>query len=44
MLVDAIDHDICPEVLAMARCFIARVQQPSAVEHLAIPINEGQVL
>ena len=41
MGVDAIDQSICPEVLGMTKCSIARGQRPNAIEHLVIPSTEG---
>ena len=43
MGVDAIDQTICPEVLGMTKCSIARGQRPNAIEHWVIPSTEGQI-
>ena len=40
---DAIDQNICLEVLGTIMCSIARGQRPSAIEHLIVPSTEGQI-
>ena len=40
MGVDAINQTICPEVLGMTKCSIARDQRPNTIEHLVIPSTE----
>jgi hypothetical protein len=44
MGMDAIDQTICPEVLGMTKCSIARGQRLNAIEHLVIPRTEGQIV
>jgi hypothetical protein len=43
MVAGAIDWNICPEVLGMAKGFIARGHRLSAIEPLVIPRTKGQM-
>ena len=43
MVAGVIDWNICPEVLGMAKDYIARGHRPSAIEPLVIPRTKGQM-